>query len=47
MFLCERCQKGREEMCQYFKEHFLEDESGAVVSCPEYQEEEANERPAI
>lgn len=37
MYLCNYCQKGQLEMCQYFKEHFLEFE-GIVTECPEYTE---------
>jgi len=36
MSLCEVCQEGQLEMCEYFKEHFLE--SGkAVYDCPEFR----------
>ena len=35
MNLCENCRNGQLEMCQYFKENYLE--SGrAVRSCPEF-----------
>ena len=39
MFLCEICEEGQTEMCEYFKEHYLE--SGkAVRSCPKFSPQE-------
>ncbi len=38
MYLCEYCEEGQMEMCQYFKEHFLESESPNVKSCPNFKE---------
>lgn len=38
MYLCEICQEGQLEMCEYFLENFLEDGCGAVVSCPKFKE---------
>lgn len=43
MYLCETCEKGKLEMCEYFKEHFLEREM-PVRKCPEYVEEKAEEK---
>ena len=38
MSLCEFCEEGQLEMCDYFKEHFLE--SGAAVrNCPKFRAE--------
>ena len=37
--LCENCRKGQLEMCQYFKEHFLE-EGNRVVRCPAFEPQE-------
>lgn len=38
MSLCEFCEEGQLEMCDYFKEHFLE--SGAAVrNCPKFRVE--------
>lgn len=36
MYLCEVCEEGKLEMCQYFKEHFLES-GAAVTSCPKFR----------
>lgn len=39
MYLCEYCEEGKLEMCEYFKEHFLE--SGKQVNdCPKFRPEE-------
>lgn len=38
MYLCEYCEEGQLEMCQYFKEHFLESECPNVTSCPKFKE---------
>lgn len=38
MYLCEVCEEGKLEMCQYFKEHFLES-GAAVTSCPKFRPE--------
>ena len=38
MYLCEYCEEGQLEMCQYFKEHFLETECPAVTACPKFKE---------
>lgn len=46
MYLCEYCQKGQTEMCKYFLENFLED-GGAVVRCPEFQEERHEQSESI
>ena len=40
MSLCEFCEEGQLEMCDYFKEHFLE--SGAAVrNCPKFRAEKS------
>ena len=36
MYLCEICGKGQEEMCPYFREHFLE-HAATVRCCPEFE----------
>lgn len=39
MYLCEICEEGQLEMCEYFREHFLE--SGERVrSCPKFRPDE-------
>lgn len=37
MYLCEYCEEGQLEMCQYFKEHFLERD------CPKFKERKEDE----
>lgn len=39
MAICDFCKKGQYEMCEYFKEHYLED-GGPVKDCPEFEEDE-------
>lgn len=40
MYLCDYCEKGQLEMCQYFRENFLESENPRVTQCPEFKEME-------
>ena len=39
MSLCEFCSEGQLEMCDYYREHFLES-GGTVKECPKFKEEE-------
>ena len=43
MYLCEYCEEGQLEMCQYFKEHFLERDCPAVTACPKFKERKEDE----
>lgn len=46
MNLCEICGEGKLEMCQYFKEHYLE--SGAAVKdCPKFRPDEEQQEVQI
>lgn len=40
MSLCETCRKGRNEICRYFLAEFLENDTGCVTRCPEFEEED-------
>lgn len=43
MYLCEYCEEGQLEMCEYFKEHFLGKGCPAVTACPKFKERKENE----
>lgn len=43
MYLCEYCEEGQLEMCEYFKEHFLERDCPAVTACPKFRERKEDE----
>ena len=40
MGLCDICEKGKLEMCKYFREHFWRSGNQNVTKCPEFEVEE-------
>lgn len=43
MTICNYCAEGQQEMCEYFREHYLEDDGGAVEDCPRFSPQTEDE----
>lgn len=37
--MCDRCLRGKQEMCDYFRENYLEAEDIKDIRCPEFRED--------